>query len=265
MHPTLSALGLPDLLEDPQAMASLTDENLDALARVRDEAADALDARPDDADLIDTVYLAHMTLSSALYLRAIMSDEQPQALPPASVLARSWNGPVLRPYAKEDTADMLVPTSTLEVLCTAGVPSHAAPDISFDPKPVPLLDVVEIPEDDEDASRDYFRAYWRIAVTENDDAICIDERGDGVVVLLDREWGYYAQQYVNASVGHFLLCLEAWRAMEADDRDDLDEVIGTFERAVERIDPAALTEGAFWDSLLASLEEDDEDEDSEES
>jgi hypothetical protein len=260
MHPTLASLGLPDLLEDPSALAALTDEQLDQLAAVRDEAADALDVRPDDAEQIDTVYIAHMTLTSALFLRALMADVQPQALPPAAVLERSWNGAALRPLTKESTVDMLVPTATLDVLLKAGLPAHAEPGITFEAAPVALVNIVDIPEDDADASRDYFRAYWRVAVTENGDAICIDERGDGVVVLLDQEWGYYAQQYVNSSIGHFLLCLEAWRAMEADTSDDLDAIIGTFERAVERIDPAALTEGAFWDMMLSEIDEDDSEE-----
>ncbi|MBK6292865.1 MAG: hypothetical protein IPF59_14155 [Ignavibacteria bacterium] len=62
MHPTLSSLGLPDLLEDPDALGKLTDEQLDLLANVRDEAADALETDPDNEAHIDTVYLAHMTL-----------------------------------------------------------------------------------------------------------------------------------------------------------------------------------------------------------
>jgi hypothetical protein len=116
-----------------------------------------------------------------------------------------------------------------------------------------------IPEDDEDASADFFAAYWRIGTTSLGDALCIDERADGVVVLLDCEWGFYAQQFVNTSVGHLLLCLEAWRALESDTSDDVDGIIERFASAVERVDPAALTEGAFWSDMLDALEDDGED------
>jgi hypothetical protein len=73
-------------------------------------------------------------------------------------------------------------------------------------------------------------------------------------VLLDREWGYYAQQFVNSSIGHFLLCLEAWRAFEAAGEEDLDAAVSKLERAIERIDPVALTEGAYWAEILNAIE-----------
>jgi hypothetical protein len=43
MHSYLTELGLPELLEHPERLALLTDEQLDNLADVRDEAADALE------------------------------------------------------------------------------------------------------------------------------------------------------------------------------------------------------------------------------
>lgn len=76
MHSYLTELGLPELLEHPERLALLTDEQLDNLADVRDEAADALESNPDDATNIDTVYIAHMTLTSALFLRALSADAQ---------------------------------------------------------------------------------------------------------------------------------------------------------------------------------------------
>lgn len=256
MHPQLTALGLPDLLEDPDALSKLTDEQLDLLATIRDEAADALDIEPDNEANIDAVYLSHMTLTSALFLRALMVDAQPQALPPGAVLARSWGGAPLRTASKDATADMVVPTATLDALNNAGLPSAAEPDLTFDEHPVRLLSTMEARADDDDSSNDeFFGSFWRIGFNAYEDAICIDERADGVVVLLDKEWGFYAQQFVNSSVGHFLLCLEAWRAMEADAGDDVDAIIDTFEKSLERIDAAALTEGAFWADCLDALDE----------
>lgn len=264
MHPYLTELGLPELLEHPERLALLTDEQLDTLADVRDDAADALESNPDDAAQIDTVYLAHMTLTSALFLRALSADAQPQALPPGAVLARSWKGAPLRTVSADAVRDVLAPSATIDVLTKAGLPATAEPEITFDETPVRLSSVIEIPEDDEDASADFFTAYWRIGTTSLGDALCIDERADGVVVLLDNEWGYYAQQFVNSSVGHLLLCLEAWRALESDTSDDVEGIIERFASSIERIDPAAFTEGAFWSDMLDALEEDDEDDDDDE-
>jgi hypothetical protein len=260
MHAYLTELGLPELLEHPERLALLTDEQLDTLADVRDEAADALESNPDDSAHIDTVYIAHITLTSALFLRAISVDAQPQAIPPGAVLARSWKGALLRTVAADALRDMLVPSTTIDVLTKAGLPATADPEITFDEAPVRLSSVVEIPEDDEDASADFFAAYWRIGSTSLGDAVCIDERADGVVVMLDSEWGFYAQQFVNSSVGHFLLCLEAWRALESDTSDDVEAIIERFASSIERIDPAALTEGAFWSDMLDALEDDEDDE-----
>ena len=259
MHPLLTSLGLPDLLEDPESLSKLTDEQLDLLANVRDEAADALDLEPDNEENIDAVYLSHMTLTSALFLRALTADVQAQALPPGSVLLRSWNGSPLRIASKEHTAEMVVPTATLDVLNNAGLPAVAEPELTFDEHPVRLLSLMDLPSgDDEDTSDEFFSSFWRIAFNSYEDAICIDERADGIVVMLDKEWGYYAQQFVNSSVGHFLLCLEAWRVMEVDAGDDVDTIIETFERSIERIDPAALTEGAFGSDCLDALDDSDE-------
>ncbi len=260
MHQTLLDLGLPELLEHPEQLASLTDEQLDLLADTRDAAGDALENDPENADLVDTVYIAHMTVTSVLFLRALSLDAPAEALPPAAVLARSWKGSPLRTVSADAIRDVLAPSATIEFLTKAGLPATAEPEITFDETPVRLSTVIEIPEDDEDASADFFSAYWRIGTTSLDDALCIDERADGVVVLLDCEWGFYAQQFVNSSVGHLLLCLEAWRSLESDTSEDVDAIIERCATAIARIDPAALTEGSFWSDMLDALEDDDEDE-----
>ena len=259
MHQTLLDLGLPELLEHPEQLASLTDDQLDLLADTRDAAADALENDPENADLVDTVYIAHMTVTSVLFLRALSLEAPTEALPPAAVLARSWKGAPLRAVSADAIRDLLAPSTTIDVLTKAGLPATAEPEITFDETPVRLSTVIEIPEDDEDASADFFSAYWRIGTTSLGDALCIDERADGVVVLLDCEWGFYAQQFVNASVGHFLLCLEAWRSLESDTSEDVDAIIERCATAIERIDPAALAEGSFWGDMLDALDDDDDD------
>lgn len=256
MHPTLAALGLPELLEDPERLAEITDEQIDELMLVVDQTASILENSPDDEEAIDTIYLAHMTITSTFFMWAFLNDSQPQALPPASVLARSWKGSALNLVSKADIADMIVPTGTIEVLTSCGLPTASEPSLVFDPHPVKLLDVIDLTPDEAEVSSDFFATYWRIATTEHGDAMCLDERSDGTVVLLDAGWAFFAQQFVNTSVGHLLLCLEAYRVLDTDTSDDVDASIATLERAIERIDPVALTEGAFWPEILESMNED---------
>ncbi|MFM8772110.1 MAG: hypothetical protein ACKOE4_08870, partial [Candidatus Kapaibacterium sp.] len=121
MNERLTALGLPDILENPEELAQLTDEQIDELADIRDEAAEALEADESNSDLIDTVYLAHMTLSSALFLRAIASDVEIPDLPAAQVLARSWGGGLLLACEADTVRDIIAPRATLDVLTKAGL------------------------------------------------------------------------------------------------------------------------------------------------
>lgn len=256
MDSRLLDLGLPEILEDPERLAQLDDEQIDLLVTIREEAAEKLEQDEENTDLIDTVYLAHMTLSSALFLRAIASDIATPPLPAAQVVARSWAGQPLAPCSADALADMLAPKTTLDMLTKAGLPERAEPELTFNNPPVKFVNDLELSEDAEDAaaSADFFSTFWRIATTEDEDALCIDERADCAIVLLDREWGYYAQQFVNSSIGHFLLCLEAWRAFEAAGEEDLDGAVSKLERAIERIDPVALTEGAYWAEILNAIE-----------
>lgn len=263
MNQRLTELGLPGILDNPEELAQLTDEQIDELADIRDEAAEALEADESNSDLIDTVYLAHMTLSSALFLRAIASDVEIPDLPAAQVLARSWGGGLLLACEADAVRDIIAPRSTLDVLTKAGLPAKADPELTFALPPTRLSDMIELAEDEVDdaSSKEFFSTFWKIGETEVGDVLCLDERADCAVILLDAEWGYYAQQFVNSSVGHLLQCLEAWRILEEDDANEVDEAIERFERAVDRIDPRALTEGAFWSDVVAMLEEEEEDND----
>lgn len=257
MNQRLLDLGLPGILENPDHLAALSDEQIDELAIIRDEAAEALESDESNADLIDTVYLAHMTLCSALFLRAIASDLPVPDLPAAQVLVRSWGGGLLLSCDAESTREIIAPRATLDVLTKAGLPAKADPELTFSLPPVRLGDTIELADDEVDdaSSREYFASFWKIGATEDGDALCLDERADCAVVLLDAEWGYYAQQFVNSSVGHLLQCLDAWRTFEIDDTNEVDDALARLERAIDRIDPRALTEGAFWSAVIEMVEE----------
>lgn len=256
MDTRLLELGLPEILEDPERLAQLDDEQIDLLITIRDEAAEGLEQDEDNTDLIDTVYLAHMTLSSALFLRAIATDIPTPPVPAPQVVARSWSGAALQPCSADAIADMLAPKATIDMLTKAGLPEHAEPELTFVNPPTKFINDLDLSSEEEDASasEDFFSTFWKIASTEDGDAVCIDERADCAIVLLDREWGYYAQQFVNSSVAHFILCLDAWRAFEEADNDNLDEAVTKLERALERIDPVSLTEGAYWAEIINAID-----------
>lgn len=256
MDPRLLSLGLPEILEDPERLAELDDEQIDLLVTIREEAAQTLEQDEDNTDLIDTVYLSHMTLSSALFLRAIASDIPTPAVPAAQVVVRSWSGEPLALCSAESVSDMLAPKATIDMLTKAGLPKSAEPGLDFSIPPTRFVNDLEPAEDSEvdTASQDFFSTFWQIATTEHGDAICIDERADCAIILLDREWGYYAQQFINSSVGHFLLSLAAWHAVEQAADEDLEDALTKFERALERIDPVALTEGAYWAEIIHAIE-----------
>ncbi len=260
MNQRLTDIGLPGILDNPEQLAQLSDEQIDELAAIRDEAAEELENDESNADLIDTVYLAHMTLTSALFLRAIASDVEIPDLPAAQVLARSWGGGLLLSSDADSVREIIAPRQTLDMLTKAGLPAKADPELTFSLPPTKLSDMVELADDDVDdsSSKEFFSTFWKIGETDDGDVLCLDERADCAVILLDAEWGYYAQQFVNSSVGHLLQCLEAWRVLEQDDANEIDDAIERFERAVDRIDPRALTEGAFWFDVLAMLEDEEE-------
>jgi len=256
MDPRLLSLGIPEILEDPERLAELDDEQIDLLVTIREDAAQALEQDEDNTDLIDTVYLSHMTLSSALFLRAIASDISTPPVPAAQVVARAWPGEPLVSCSADSISEMLAPKATIDMLTKAGLPKTAEPGLEFTLPPRRFVNDVEPAQDGEvdSASADFFSTFWQIATTEHGDAICIDERADCAIILLDREWGYYAQQFVNSSIGHFLMSLDAWHAVEQSSDEELDSALTKFERALERIDPVALTEGAYWAEIIHAID-----------
>lgn len=262
----LAKVGVPDILERPEDLAQLDDDAIAILAGAHDMAVDASEDDPTNEELLDLFYLSHMALTQVFFLRSVMVAGEPVEAPPAADLKRMWNGEPLRPVAKEAIAEMLVPTATLETLTSAGLPEGADPNLEFDEAPVRLIEAEGM--DSEDADPDYvqyFQAYWAIGATENDDVIAIDERGDGLVVVLDREFGLFAMQYMNASVAHLLVTMQAFgdlldavddAAVNADPAGDIPvpvEAVERFRNLIEALDPGAMSEGAFWYEELAMI------------
>lgn len=259
----LMSVGIPEILDDPDALATLPPEKMEALLQARSMAAEAVEEHPTDGALIDLLYTAHMSVTSSRYLHAVLAAGEPIEAPSPSDLLRMWTGAPLRVIEKGALRDLLAPTSTIDTLTKAGLPEEAEPYLTFTSEPKRLSDAEGI-EAGEDDYATYFNAYWKIGATENDDVLCIDERADGVVVVLDRDWGFFAMQYVNASVAHLILTMQAYADMlESVDPETLadsfpnvvipDAARTTFVSAIEAIDPGAMAEGSFWREEIEML------------
>ncbi len=254
----LTSVGVPEILDEPEAMASFDAATSMKLLTARDLAIEAAERYPEDSDVVDQLYMAHMTYTTSRYLYAVLGAQAPMEVPNVGELQRAWQGEPLRPYDKENVRELMIPSSSASVLSKLGLPEEAEPFLSFDDKIERLVEAEGLVDsaDDEEYVR-YFNAYWRIGATEDDNVICIDERADGVVVVLDRDWGFFSMQYMNSSVGHMLLSMQAFMDMlstvdpetMAEQWPNLvvgDDAKNTFRTLVETIDPGAMSEGAFW-------------------
>lgn len=254
----LTSVGVPEILDEPEAMASFDAATSMKLLAARDLAVEAAERFPEDSDVVDQLYMAHMTYTTSRYLYAVLGAQAPMEVPNVGELQRAWQGEPLRPYDKDNVRELMIPSSSASVLSKLGLPEEAEPFLSFDDRIQRLVEAEGLVDsaDDEEYVR-YFNAYWRIGATQDENVICIDERADGVVVILDRDWGFFSMQYMNSSVGHMLLSMQAFMDMLSTvDPETMAEqwpnlVIGedaknTFRTIVETIDPGAMSEGAFW-------------------
>lgn len=259
----LTSVGIPEILDDPDALATMSDESMEKLLRARQLAAQAVEQHPTDGVLIDLLYTAHMSVTSARYLHAVLAAGEPVTAPSPADLIRLWSGDPLRVVDKGAVRDLVASTVTIDTLTKAGLPAEAEPLLSFVAEPKRLTNAEQI-ETGEDDYASYFDAYWVIGATEQDDVVAIDERADGVVVVLDRDWGFFAMQYMNASVAHLLLTLQAYADMlDSVDPETMAEAFPnivvpehqrlTFIAKIEGIDPGAMAEGSFWYEEMAAL------------
>lgn len=258
----LTSVGVPEILDEPEAMASFDAATSMKLLTARDLAVEAAERYPENSEVVDQLYMAHMTYTTSRYLYAVLGAGAPMEVPTVGEIQRAWQGESLRPYDKTNVRELIIPSTSAGVFTTLGLPEEAEPFLSFDDKIERLVEAEGLVDsaDDEEYVR-YFSAYWRIGATEDDNVICVDERADGVIVVLDRDWGFFSMQYMNSSVGHLLLSMQAYMDMlstvdpetMAEQWPNLvlsDEAKHTFRTIVEAIDPGAMSAGAFWAEAL---------------
>lgn len=211
----LATIGVPEVLDDPDRLAEFGDHEFEVLERAYTMALEltahyaAADA-DEEREALDVLFLTRMTLSTARYLRAVLVLGPPAEAPALTVLRKDWQGHPMHRSSREDLDDLLVPTQTLNVLEEIGLPADRVAEITFDERLERVAESEQLYGVDDD-SESFFRSLWKIGVADNGDLICIDERADGTICRLEKDWGFMSMIYVSASISHYLHWLALYR------------------------------------------------------
>ncbi len=163
------------------------------------------------------------------------------------------------PFPGGATDDVAIPESAKAFLNNAGLPEAAAPFLDFSDRgdgPLPR------------ASEAWgigpaFTAHRVIGSNDCGDPICLDERAQGRVVYLNHDNGFQAV-FVNSSVQQLASALLAYRQLVRDtqarngpdawlDSNVPADLVERLRDELQRIDPPALGDSAFWESQLVNL------------
>jgi SUKH-4 immunity protein len=259
----LTQAGLPEIQDDPEALVNLSDSAFEALDEALDRAEAFADAHPDNEDVIELIFMAHMTKSMAFFLRSVTASSDGPAAPTPAEIRSMWPIEELQPVPKHVVQQMAIPSDAAETLISCGLPAEAEPGCVFYAQPMALTDHDAMASDDEDY-RSNFQPYWVLGENIDGNPICIDERGDGLIVMLDKDFGLFSSSYVNNSVGHLLASLRAYDNLLAsiDPKELVDnwpDVVApepareAFYNTMLEIDPGTMMAGAFWAEELLAL------------
>jgi hypothetical protein len=258
----LAKAGLPAVQDDPEALINLSDEAFEALDEALDLAGDVAYANPDNEEVIELIFAAHTTKTHALLLRAVAaSDDAP---PPTPAQIRTmWSMEDLQPVPKHVVQQMAIPSDAAAIFTTFGLPAEAEPECTFYAEPIALTKHEALVSDEQEYL-DNFQSYWVLGENMDGDLICLDERSDGLIMLLHKDFALYSASYVNSSIGHLLASLRAYDELMSsiDPRELVDkwpnvvapeEAREAFFRTMSEIDPGTMMAGAFWAEELLAL------------
>lgn len=157
-------------------------------------------------------------------------------------------------FRKKYLESLAIANEDKEFLAQAGLPSSAAPFLSFTaPKSGELPTVA-----DQWKQPVEFRRYRVIGSDGAGNPIAIDEERKGEVVLLDHE-DKFACTFMNTSVRHLAESLLAYRDLIASDGLTEEGVLPAkalkqLHQQLKKIDPAALKPGCFWPEETGIIE-----------
>ena len=146
-----------------------------------------------------------------------------------------------------------LPEPIRKFMSASGLPGSAAPFLSFNERDDTLKTYAGVAQADA-----RFNRYLVIGSDGGGNMICLDDQDSYSVVLLDHD-NSNAADFMNSSVPQLAECLLAYRELVHRTNEEngpdayLDgevpkEVAKWFIDRVTGVDPAALKEGAFWDS-----------------
>ncbi len=163
-------------------------------------------------------------------------------------------------YPTEIVEKLSIPEDSKLFLIEAGLPSSAAPFLSFGPVSVekPLISASRLwglPES--------FSCYRVIGSTGFGDSICIDESENGIIIYLDHEVGF-KKIFINSSVMKLAESLLAYRHfVERTIKERGQDAYLEFDIPIDlrkwiinemrKIDILAVNEGCFWKNELNVL------------
>jgi hypothetical protein len=161
-----------------------------------------------------------------------------------------------------------VSASTLNFLIEAGLPESAVPSLRLDGISEGLKPIYEVygrPQDWSDDEKQRLSPYLLLGDDEGGNPICIDLPNNERVVWVDHEDYFHASRFINSSVSQLAECVLVfaefilkYQQEFGEDADVFDgevpiSMIEDLTQQMQRIDPPAIENGAFWFYALKDL------------
>ena len=217
---------------------------LDARTLVRE----ALGADHSNDDLVQLHVELAVVLSRYFFAKALSEENYTQSLIGPEEFARRWaqeESSALVRIGREATAEWNIAEDSAQFLAEAGLPVEAAPFLAFG-QAGRLWEVWDFGQDT-DYARELFPQYIQIGTDGSGNAVCIDEEHNGIVVLLDRDFGFQAISFVNSSVQQLAECLLVYRtALDEQRLYGGEGLAGLIGQEFMRIDSRAMGRECFW-------------------
>ncbi len=245
------------------------DETIALLVDARSLVREALSHDHNSEELIDLHVELVIVLSQYFFAKVLTEESYTQSLIEYQEFARRWGaseGELFRMDA-EATKDWTIGADSVQFLTEVGLPVSAAPFVGFG-QAGRLWEVWNFAEDAEYA-QELFSQYIQIGSDGAGNPFCIDEDHNGIVVLLDHDFGFQAITFVNSSVQQLAECLlvykvaleEAQRLQGNEDElnsEVLEGIAEWVEQEVMRIDSRAIGRECFWNNEVALLRSNNE-------
>ncbi len=240
------------------------EETIDLLIQARTLVHEAISFDQSNDELMELHVELTIVLSRYFLAKVLAEESYTQSLIEPEEFARRWGSTEeeLVPLDPELMKSWNIGADSIQFLAEAGLPDSAAPFLVFG-QAGRLWEVWDFAEDAEYA-RELFASYIQIGLTETGNPLCLDEDQNGMVLMLDPEFGFQALTFVNSTVQQLAECLLVYRvALEEIQRSYSEEaginkellagIADWVEQEVMRIDSRAMGRECFWNNEVALL------------